>query len=337
MSMAVLALFLGFVAPVWATHTADPLEEEYSQHVLPYYNVGSGFASFAVFADTSFTDPIATDDTTTIHLFFFDKTCALQTDAIVKLTANDVEVVQLSSLSGIPAEGVIFADSGSFSTSDPDGERFLAYMILVNTVDNTLTRIDSIPFSRCLNDCNTDNPTSHWTRYDSFNTIAATFGDSTATTAGSIRTTLMFFNAIGGRPNKTPLGSIDTLREFMLAYGAPRAGDWVTTGASATSNVTPGQIELDAFDGNEKFLGSFRISPACFERVRLGSLIPVLASPLPGHVVAFSLPDFDRLTNCPDDGRCAFSGFQETTLEAGTVDSIFSGYFHHRCHAFGCE
>jgi hypothetical protein len=139
----------------------------------------------------------------------------------------------------------------------------------------------------------------------------------------------MFFNAIGGlfQDFDRVLGSIDTLREFMGRIGPPRAGDWVTMGRSTTANVTPGQIELDAFDGDENFLGSFRIAPRCFERVRLATLIPALPNVLPGHVVAFSLPDADR-EQC-NGNRCAFSGFQETTVEQGTVDMIFSGYFHH--------
>jgi hypothetical protein len=155
-----------------------------------------------------------------------------------------------------------------------------------------------------------------------------------------MQTTLLFFNAIGGGGNNTGppfpvpgsgipvIGSRDTLREFMAFYGVPRAGDWVTSGGSGTASATPGQLELDAFDGDENFLGSFRLSPACFERVRLGALIPVLTNAPLGHVVAFSLKDFSRDVRCLD-GRCAFSGFQETTVEAGAVDLIFSGYFHH--------
>jgi hypothetical protein len=186
-----------------------------------------------------------------------------------------------------------------------------------------------------------------------------------------MQTTLLFFNALGGGENPivrrasdgtiiagsglpTIIGSTDTLREFMSRYGRPRAGDWLTTGASGTSNVTPGQMELDAFDADENFLGSFRIAPRCFERVRLGSalvgppvppgtspdispaLIPVLTNLPLGHVVAFSLRDSQRIAPsdgstllCLSTGRCAFSGFQETTVEGGAVDLIFSGYFHH--------
>lgn len=322
--MAVFTLFLGFVAPVWAVHTADPLEESYSQHVLPYYNIGTGFLSFAIFADTSYTDPAnpltTSPGVANVHLYFFDKTCALVRDHLVPLTANDVEFLDLRApaLAGIPNEGVIFADTGA-AFSDGGNERFLAYMILVNLADGTLTRIDSIPFSPA------GGLPAHWTRYDPFNTVAATFGDST-----SLRTTLTFFNAVGGfqKDNSAGLvtGAIDTLREFMAQYGFPRAGDWVTTGTSTTSQVTPGIVELDAYDGDEAFLGSFRIFPNCFERVRLRDVLPVLASGL-GHVVAFSLADAGR-TECLN-GRCAFSGFQETVVEAGGVDLIFSGYLHH--------
>jgi hypothetical protein len=342
--MAVLTLALGFVAPAWAVHTADPLEEYYAQHVLPFYKIDAGWQSFAIFADTSFN---RFGSGAPVHLYFFDKSCALQRDHVVTLTDNDVAVFQLNTLTGLPSEGVIFADTGVFAGSSDDDKfdrPFLAYLILVNPADNTLTRIDSIPFSPSLNDVT---GTAHWTRYDPFNTIAATFGDSGAAAAGGIRTTLMFFNALSGLntvtglpASRSVLGARDTLREFMAYYGYPRSGDWVTTGTSSTSNVTPGQIELDAYDGDENFLGSFRLAPNCFERVRLGGLLPALISPPSGlgHVVAFSLLDVGRVSNCPDTpttttgGRCAFSGFQETTVESGTtggVDLIFSGYFHH--------
>jgi hypothetical protein len=258
------------------------------------------------------------------------------------LTENDVAVLDLAPtgpVPGLPPEGVIFADTDRFSNSGK--QRFLAYMILVNPADNTVTRIDSIPFSPALNDLPN---TGHWTRYDPFNTIAATFGDGRGVagapaSTSAMQTTLLFFNAIGGggvntAPTFVPgsgipvIGSRDTLREFMAYYGVPRAGDWVTTGGSGTASATSGQLELDAFDGDENFLGSFRLSPACFERVRLGALMPVLTNAPLGHVVAFSLKDFGRDVRC-QDGRCAFSGFQETTVEAGAVDLIFSGYFHH--------
>jgi hypothetical protein len=352
--MAVLTLALGFVAPAWAVHTADPLEEFYAQHVLPFYKIDAGWQSFAIFADTSFNDPKGN-----IHLFFFDKSCNLQRDHIVSLTENDVAVVQLSTLAGLPPEGVIFADTGVFAgSSDANkfNKRFLAYMVLVNPADNTVTRIDSIPFSLSLNDVNN---TGHWTRYDPFNTIAATFGDGRGVagapaSTSAMQTTLLFFNALGGgfaAGLPTTIGSTDTLREFMNRYGRPRAGDWLTTGGSATANVTAGLLELDAFDADENFLGSFRLAPRCFERVRLGAplgtapdispaLIPVLTNLPLGHVVAFSLVDAQRIGTatvpaCGPSGRCAFSGFQETTVEGGAVDAIFSGYFHHSSASSG--
>jgi hypothetical protein len=278
-------------------------------------------------------------------------------DDIVTFTANDVTLRRLNDVPGIPTEGVIFADTGLFQRAASPGsggfQRFLAYIVLINPADNTLTRIDSIPFDPFLETTDAGSfvpiPNSgHWTRYDPINTTAATFGDSALTTPGEIRTTLMFFNALGGGvtgSTGTPqiVGGTDTLREFMLAYGRPRSpfgptgGDWVTTGFSSTANVGPGTVELDAFDGNENFLGSFRILPRCFERVRLGSLLPVLATPtgpqrfFVGHVLAFSLIDAQRTTatSCGPSGRCSFSGFQETVVEGGGVDLIFSGYMHH--------
>jgi hypothetical protein len=351
MLMAVLTLALGFVAPAWAVHTADPLEEFYAQHVLPFYNIDTNWRSFAVFADTSFT---TFGNGSPIHLYFFDQSCNLARDDIVTLTDNDVAIIELGTgtLVGLPTQGVIFADSGFFATgnsapTDLFARPFLAYMILVNLADNTLTRIDSIPFSRCLGTgCNVSPPTgAHWTRYDPFNTIAATFGDRRglpplvpSNNTENIQTTLLFFNALGGgTAGAPPIGARDTLREFMAFYGVPSGGDWLTTGGSATASATPGLLELDAYDADENFLGSFRINPRCFERVRIGqslpttpvtpALIPVLRDRPLGHVVAFALRDFNRPACL--DGRCAFSGFQETTVEGGTVDLIFSGYFHH--------
>jgi len=358
--MAVFALLVGFVAPVWAGHTADPLEEEYSTHVLPYYKVDAGWQSYAILADTSFNDPQVgcpagrdTPCSSKIHLYFFNQDCGLVRDDIVTFTANDVVVRRLNDVSGIPNEGVVFADADVLFSLNTTRKRFLAYIVLINPTDNTLTRIDSIPFDPFLKASELGSFTAipnrgHWTRYDPVNTTAATFGDSTLTTLGEIRTTLMFFNALGGGVAPTtfapiPHGAIDTLREFMLAYGRPRSpfgptgGDWVTTGSSTTADVTPGVIELNAFDGDENFLGSFRVLPRCFERVRLKDLFPVLATPtgpqrfFVGHIIAFALPNVERgsATSCGPSGRCSFSGFQETVVEGGAVDLIFSGYMHH--------
>lgn len=312
---AVLTLFLGFAAPAWAIHLSDPLEEEYFAHVLPFYKIDGPWISVAIFADTSFTDPAAAPDgEADVHLFFFDQACNLVRDHLVKLTANDVEFLILDDLPGIPNEGVVFADTGVFS--DGGFERFLTYLILFNTADNTLVRLDSIPF---------DEANGFWLRYDTFNTIAATFGDGGPSTS-NVRTTLMFFNALGGgfaAGVPTVIGAIDTLREFLLTYGTPFSGDWLTTG----SPVTPGTMELDAFDDDENFLGSFRLNPRCFERVRLGTLIPALIDVPLGHVVAFALPDTTRAACL--GGTCDFSGFQETVGEAGAVDLMLDGYFHH--------
>ena len=358
MLMAVLALALGFVTPVWASHTADPLEEHYFAHVLPFYKVDAGWQAFAVFADTSFQDPatgctlpVGTHCTMQIHLYFFNQDCSLVRDAIVPVSDNGVAFLNLNSVSGIPNEGVIFADTGTFS--DGGFQRFLAYLVLFNPVDNTTTRIESIPFSPALGG---DTSKAHWTRYDAFNTIAITLGDQLTAPPplpnnphpppSGPRTTLMLFNALGGGVNSsgpTVVGAVDTLREFMIQYGRPRSvangatgGDWVTSGFSATTNVTPGFVELDAFDGAENFLGSFLTSLRCFERVRLGTVLPVLATPpglngFFGHVVAFSLVDAQRTSaqTCGPTGRCSFSGFQETVQEGDAVDMIFSGYVHH--------
>src|SRR5262245_43673724 len=219
--MAVFTLFLGFAAPVWAATTADPLEESYYSHVLPFYKIDAGWQSFAIFSDTSYNDPNIgcspgrdTHCAATIHMYFFNQDCQLIRDATTGVTANDVTVVALNNLSGLPSEGVVLADTGLFQASttatlSAGFQRFLAYILLLNPLDNTLTRIDSIPFAPFLEhgtggvflpigspatiggfDPATVLTSGHWTRYDPINTVAATFGDTTLAGVGEIRTTL---------------------------------------------------------------------------------------------------------------------------------------------------
>jgi hypothetical protein len=314
--VVMLSPFLGLVGLAWAIHLSDPLEEQYSQHVLPFYKIDPPWISMAVFADTSFNDPgNAADRTADIKLFFFDQDCQLRRNHLVKLTANDVEVLVLNDLSGLPDEGVIFADTNLFS--DGGNERFLTYLILVNTADGTRVRLDSIPFDsrqqRAVH--------RRWLRYGAFNTIAATFGDDGPATTG-IQTTLTFFNARGagvvrsigcevGRPCIRPIGSRDTLREYMGRYGLPFGGDWVNTGP----------IQLEFYDGDENFLGSRRLDLRCFERDRLTGFIPSLTNELLGHVVASAFSG-------RGGRRLAFSGFEERVSTTGTM-GIHSGYFRH--------
>jgi hypothetical protein len=312
--MAMLGLLPGLAGLAWAIHLSDPLEEFYSQHVLPFYKVGGPWVSMAVFADTSFHDPAnAADGTADIHLDFFDQDCQERRNHLVQLTTNGVVVLVLNDLPGIPDEGVIFADTNLLS--DGGNERFLTYLVLVNTADGTRVRIDSIPFDSR----NPVRANRRWLRYDAFNTIAATFGDDGPP---GIRTTLTFFNARGagtvrwigcevGRPCIAPIGARDTLREYMGRYGLPFGGDWV--------NTSP--IILNAFNGDEESRGSFRLDLRCFERERLGDLIPTLTNEPLGHVVASSLPD-------RRGRRRGFSGFEERVSNTGTV-GIHSGYFRH--------
>jgi len=356
MLIAVFALFLGFVAPVWALQTAAPLEQSYAQHVIPYYNVTAtspSFLSFLVLADTSHNDFAVP---ATIGLWFFNQACVFQRDARALLTGNDVFVVSLNSPAlALPSEGAIFLDSGNLfnpgvggaclfiNDSGGCGPRYIAYLILVSVTEGTLTRIDSIPFSPAQlgpPPIPVGGLPGHWTRYDTFHTIAATFGDIQSATPGTIRTTLTFFTALGGSP-VPPLvvpgalvGGRDTLREFMSFYGYPRVGDWQTGGGSATAEAGAGTITLFAYDENEFFLGSAHLTIRCFERIRLGNalLFPILAS-IPGHLIAFADVQPVR-TQCfsdagADAGRCAFSVFQETVVEQGAFDMIFSGYAHH--------
>jgi len=270
----------------------------------------------------------------------------------VLLTDNDVLIVPLNThpqLQGvIPSPGAIFADSGGFQEdavpipglAQPP---FIAYIMLVNTADGTLTRIDSIPFSR---DQTAGRPAplplvpaglpGHWTRYDAFNTIAATFGDISVAAGngplGAMRTTLTFFNAVGAVRSLNPvvLPPYENLLAFMSFYGFPRVGNWVPVASG---------LVLIAYDDDETPLGSAHIFPQCILRLRLGDplLFPILgsvgATVNTGHIVASSTPTAVPVPGC-FNSRCGFSVFQETVVEGGigSGDMIFSGYAHHSNH-----
>jgi hypothetical protein len=62
---------------------------------------------------------------------------------------------------------------------DGGGARFLTYILLVNGNNNSLVRLDSIPCRGAQGGpCLRGTQTGTWLRYDTFNTVAATFGDS---------------------------------------------------------------------------------------------------------------------------------------------------------------
>jgi hypothetical protein len=97
---------------------------------------------------------------------------------------------------------------------DGGGARFLTYILLVNGNNNSLVHLDSIPCRGAQGGpCLRGTQTGTWLRYDTFNTVAATFGDSGMFgTAGTFRTNLYFFTARGD------------LRAELLRYGTPRHG-----------------------------------------------------------------------------------------------------------------
>jgi hypothetical protein len=79
-------------------------------------------------------------------------------------------------------------------------------------------------------------------RYDTYNTVAATFGDS-----GAFRTNLYFFSAQGD------------LRAELRQYGTPRHGEWADG------------VHVDGFC-DERYLGSRRLDLKCTQRLSLRSL-----------------------------------------------------------------
>ena len=118
-------------------------------------------------------------------------------------------------------------------------------MLLVNGNDNSLIRIDSIPCQGpeegpCFRSEGTG--TGRWLRYDTFNTVAATFGDS-----GAFRTNLYFFSAIGD------------LEAELRRYGTPLHGDWAE------------RIHLDGWC-DEIYLGSRKLDLKCTQRLSLKDL-----------------------------------------------------------------
>ncbi|HXH12126.1 MAG TPA: hypothetical protein VNP04_20465 [Alphaproteobacteria bacterium] len=248
---AVLALCVGFAAPAAAIELADPMAEYYGQHVIPFYRIDGSWISVLVLADTSF------QRGSDIRMWFYNQACNAVRDDREALTPNDVDLLTLNDprFAGIPQQGVILLDScdlranAGCAATGPGSFPFLAYILLFNTSDNRLIRLDSIPFNWAQN---------LWLRYNSYNTVAATIMDE-----GAFETWLTFFSASGD------------LERDMRLYGPPLDGDWAN------------RIQLDAYDDAEKFLGSFRQTLLCFTRLQLHTLIPQLADKV-GHILTFS-------------------------------------------------
>jgi hypothetical protein len=186
---AALALSMGVAAPAWS-QLADPMAEDYTAHVIPFYKIDANWSAFLVVADTSFQDMAPGGDP--INVTFYDAACNLVSDAILELTKADAQFFALhdpsyanGQFNGIPPEGVVLLDGA--------GKRFLTYILLVNGNDNALIRIDSIPCQGPQGEpCVRGAGDGRWLRYDTFNTVAATFGDS-----DTFRTNLYFFSARG--------------------------------------------------------------------------------------------------------------------------------------------
>jgi hypothetical protein len=295
-TVAALALFMGIAAPAWS-QLADPMAEDYTAHVIPFYKIDANWSAFLVVADTSFQD--LDDNGSPIYLTFYNAACNLVSDAIVELTTADAQFFALhdpndanGQFNGIPTEGVVLLNGFP--------NRFLTYILLVNGNNNSLIRIDSIP---CQGDCRRqDVGQGKWLRYDSYNTVAATFGDS-----GAFRTNLYLFSARGD------------LRAELLRYGKPRHGDWA------------GSTHVDGYC-DEVYLGSRRLDLACTKRVSLSSLNYTFLNVFPNDHCAGRSGHIE--TWASDNGIDAvakdYSGFQETlaTLVAPT-NLIGTGYMHH--------
>ncbi len=154
-----LALFLGLAAPAWSqgvtqpapqSSLSDPMQEDYGVHLIPFYKIDQNWFAFLVVADTSFqrlnvaNPPGGAPGGSPIFMNFYDADCNLQSDAIVRPTTADAQLFALhdpndaeGQFAGIPEEGVILLNG--------NGEPFLTYILLINTNNNSMIRIDSIP------------------------------------------------------------------------------------------------------------------------------------------------------------------------------------------------
>jgi hypothetical protein len=297
--VAALALFLGIAASAWS-QLADPMAEDYTAHVIPFYKIDANWSAFLVVADTSFHD--LAEGGTPIELTFYDAACNLVSDARVELTTADAQFFALhdpndaqGQFNGIPSEGVVLLNGA--------GHRFLTYILLANGNNNSLIRIDSIPCQGPQGGpCTRGAGNGTWLRYDAHNTVAATFGDS-----GAFRTNLYFFSARGD------------LRAELLQYGKPRHGEWA------------GSLHLDGYC-DEVYLGSRRLDLACTKRVSLGALNFTFLNVFPNDHCAGKPGHLE--TYASDNGVDAvakdYSGFQETiACLVPPTNLIGTGYMHH--------
>lgn len=306
MIAAALALSMGIAAPAWSL--GDPMQETYTAHVIPFYKIDSNWSAFLVVADTSFRD--LDEDGSPIYMTFYKAKCNFVSDAIVEVTRTDAQYFELHSdydaagqFNGIPDEGVVLLDGR--------GNRFLTYVLLVNGNDNSLIRIDSIPCQGpeggpCFR--SEGQGPGRWLRYNTFNTVAATFGDS-----GLFHTNLYFFSAVDDDDGE------GDLRRELLRYGTPLHGEWAQ------------RIHVDAWC-DEIYLGSRKVDLKCTQRLRLQDLNYTFLNEFPnefchgrpGHIETYASD------NGIDVVSKDYSGFQETLAElVPGVRLIGTGYMHH--------
>src|SRR5215510_8109581 len=94
--IAALALLTGIAATAWSQATpslADPMAEDYTAHVIPFYKIDANWSAFLVVADTSFQDMDPRGDS--IELTFYNSTCNLVSDASLTLTRADAQFFAL--------------------------------------------------------------------------------------------------------------------------------------------------------------------------------------------------------------------------------------------------
>jgi hypothetical protein len=186
---------------------------------------------------------------------------------------------------------------------DGYGNRFLTYVLLVNGNNNSLIRIDSIPCKGKEGACWEGSGDGTWLRYNSYNTVAATFGDT-----GAFRTNLYFFSATGD------------LGKELVKYGKPY-GDigWAN------------RLHVDGYC-DEIYLGSRRLDLKCTQRMSLTSLnftnLNVFPNEAcggrPGHIETWAVDSSNEFA------KKAYSGFQETIAAlVPPTNMIGTGYMHH--------
>jgi hypothetical protein len=317
--IAALALFMGIAGPAWSQFApptfplADPMAEDYAVHVIPFYKIDANWSAFLVIADTSWRD-LDGGSGSDIHLKFFNAVCNYKQDAILRPTTADAKAYalhdpfdadgQFGGLVDTAPEGVILLDG--------DGDRFLTYVLLINGNNNSLIRIDSIPCQGFIvngfrEPCKRGNPETWngtWLRYDTFNTVAATFGDS-----GDFATNLYFFSA----PDESDLEG------DLLMYGRSRHWKWADG------------IRVNAWC-DEIYLGSRRRDLKCTERVPLSEFNYTFLKVFPNHE-CFGQPGHIE-THASANGEHVFnedySGFQETIATlVHPANLIGTGYMHH--------